>query len=121
MALNYNIDPTDDWGIFDFSETVTYTPNGTVAIPNNAALRRPISQSQGRRIEQFDIGTGLDQMDIAMHIAASNLAAITLTPYDFSGPTAKDTVTDAAAIVYDVIFAERHVDASKIFVVLRKR
>lgn len=125
MALSYNILSADDWPVFDFTELVTYDPVGaTPAITNLTALRRPISQSQGRRIEQFDIGDGLNQDDVGMHIcetAGGALAAITLTPYDFGTSTSKDTVTDANSTVYDVIFVERHVDTSKLFAVLRKQ
>jgi hypothetical protein len=124
MTLTYNIEPADDWPVFDFTETISYTPTGAAAISGLTALRRPISQSAGRRIEQFDLGQGLNADDVTFHVcetANDDLAAATLTPYDFSGPTAKDTITDADSDVYDVIFVERQVDASKLFCVARKR
>jgi hypothetical protein len=125
MAINYEIDPADDWPVFDFTQLVTYDPTGaTAAITGLTAIRRPISQSAGRRIEQFDIGDGLNPDDTVFHICdtdAGALAAIDLTPYDFATSTSKDTITDADAVVYDVIFVERQVDNSKLFCVARKQ
>lgn len=124
MPINYEINPADDWPVFDLTETITYTPDGGAAITGLTAIRRPISQSTGRRIEQFDIGDGLNADDIVFHIcetAGGALAAIDLTPYDFAGSTSKDEITDADTTVYDVIFVERHVDNSKLFAVARKQ
>jgi hypothetical protein len=122
MALTYNITPADDWDIFDFGESVTYYIGGTSPALPAQAIRRPISQSQGRRIEQFDIGDGLNQMDLAFHIAATNeLEHFTITPFNFATLTENDHIEDGNGVEYDVIFAEYQVDNSKIFCVIRKR
>jgi hypothetical protein len=125
MTLTYAIDPADDWPVFDFTETITYDPTGaSAAITGLTAIRRPISQSAGRRIEQFDIGDGLNPDDVTFHVCENtnnDLANITLTPYDFDNDLPKDTITDDNSLLYDVIFAERQVDNSKLFVVARKR
>jgi hypothetical protein len=88
--------PTTDFSIFDGQELVTYEPAGESPIANVPTVRRPLTQSRGRAVDGF---VSLEATDIVFHLEGAPLAAVALA--------AGDTVTDADANLYQVLFIER--------------
>ena len=67
-------DPTTDFGIFDHQELVTWNA-GTGPIAGIRAVRRPLTQTVGRRIERF---VSLNADDVVFHLDAAPLAGVAL-------------------------------------------
>jgi hypothetical protein len=88
--------PTTDFTVFDGQELVTYDPASGPPVANVKAVRRPLTQSRLRNIEQF---VTLQATDVVFHLDTSLLAAATLA--------AGDSITDASSRTYQVLFIER--------------
>jgi hypothetical protein len=101
-------DPTTDFAIFDAQELVTYEPLAGGSISNVRAVRRPLTQSRQRNIERY---IELQPTDVVFHLDNGPLAATSLM--------AGDSLTDAAAITYMVLFVERQSLKSTVAVVCR--
>ena len=67
-------DPTTDFGIFDHQELVSWIAGGG-PVNNIRAVRRPLTQTVGRRIEQF---VSLNANDVVFHLDAAPLAGVEL-------------------------------------------
>jgi hypothetical protein len=100
--------PTTDFSIFDGQELVTYEPASGPAVSNVPAVRRPLTHSRSRNIEQFVV---LEATDVVFHLDAAPLAATALA--------AGDTVTDALSNDYEVLFVERQTLNNSAVVVCR--
>jgi hypothetical protein len=100
--------PTTDFSIFDGQELVTYEPVSDPAVSDVRALRRPLTQSRQRNVERY---TELQATDVVFHLDNSALASTTIA----SG----DTITDANAITYLVVFVERQTLNNTVAVVAR--
>jgi hypothetical protein len=100
--------PTTDFSIFDGQELITYAAVSGPTFNNVRAVRRPLTQSRQRNIERY---IDLEATDIIFHLDGTPLAAADLA--------AGDTITDADAASYTVIFVERQVLKNTVAVVCR--
>jgi hypothetical protein len=100
--------PTTNFSIFDGQELVTYAVTSGPTINDVPAVRRPLTQSRQRNIERY---LDLEATDIILHLDNTPLAAADLA--------AGDTITDADAATYTVIFVERQVLKNTVAVVCR--
>jgi hypothetical protein len=100
--------PTTDFSIFDGQELVTYEPVSDPAVSDVRALRRPLTQSRQRNVERY---TELQATDVVFHLENTALTSTTIA--------AGDTITDANAISYLVVFVERQTMNNTIAVVCR--
>ena len=88
--------PTTDFSIFDAQELVTYDPLSGAAINNVPAVRRPLTQSRMRNIQDF---VTLQATDFVFHLDGGPLASAALA--------GGDSITDAASQTHQVLFVER--------------
>jgi hypothetical protein len=100
--------PTIDFSIFDGQELVTYDPTTGSTVNNVPAVRRPLTQSRGRNVESF---VALQATDVVFHLDNAPIASTTLA--------AGDTITDAGAKNYQVLFVERQTLKNTVLVVGR--
>lgn len=100
--------PTTDFSIFDGQEVVSYEPTSDPPVNNVRAIRRPLTQSSQRNVERY---VDLEPTDVVFHLDAAPLAATMLL--------AGDTLTDAAAKTYIVLFVERQSFNNTVAVVCR--
>jgi hypothetical protein len=99
-------DPTTDFGIFDHQELVTWVAAGG-SVENIRAVRRPLTQSAGRRIEQF---VSLNGDDVVFHLDAAPLVGAAIAAGDG---------LESATTAYTVIFYERQSFETTILAVCR--
>lgn len=100
------LEPTTDFGVFDHQQLVTWNA-GTGPIAGIRAVRRPLTQSTGRRIEQF---VTLEATDAVFHLEGAPLAGVELAAGD-------ELQTSAAT--YSVVFVERQSFETTILAVCR--
>ena len=107
--------PTTDFRLFDGSEYISYTlQGGNAPIHNVLALRRPLTRSTGRRVEDF---VSLEATDVVFHLDTSKLAGATLKASDTI--TAFDRATNSD-VSYNVLFIERQTLGTTAMAVCRK-
>jgi hypothetical protein len=100
--------PTTDFSVFDGQELVNYTPATGPPVEDVPAVRRPLTQSRQRNVERY---VTLEATDVVFHLDAAPLAGTTLA--------AGDTITDANARTYNVVFVERQVLQNSVALVCR--
>ena len=106
---------TTDFRIFDASEYVSYTQQGGSPPRRNVlVLPRPLTQSMGRRVQDF---VELEATDVVFHLDTSKLTGATLKAGDtitaFDRTTSKD-------VSYNVLFIERQTHNNTAIAVCRK-
>jgi len=106
--------PTTDFRLFDGSEYISYTLPGGNPIHNVLAVRRPLTRSTGRRVEDF---VSLEATDVVFHLDMSKLAGATLQASDTI--TALDRATNAD-VSYNVLFIERQTLGNTALAVCRR-
>jgi hypothetical protein len=99
-------DPTTDFGVFDHQQLVDWVA-GSGTVNGIRAVRRPLTQSTGRRIEQF---VTLEATDVVFHLEAAPLVGVELQAGD-------ELQTSAAS--YSVVFVERQSFDTTILAVCR--
>jgi len=107
--------PTTDFRIFDTREYVSYTQQGgNPPIHNVLAVQRPLTQSMGRRVQDF---VTLQATDVVFHLDTSKLNGATLKANDTITALDRDTNKD---ISYNVLFIERQTLGNSAIAVCRK-
>src|SRR5262245_17045459 len=99
-------EPTTDFGIFDHRQLVEWVWSGGT-VENIRAVRRPLTQTVGRRIEQF---ISLNATDVVFHLDAAPLAGVAIAVND-------ELV--AGGVTYAVIFFEFQSFDTTVLVVCR--
>ncbi len=107
--------PTTDFRVFDGSEYISYTlQGGNPPIHNVLAVRRPLTRSTGRRVEDF---VALQATDVVFHLDTAKLAGATLKANDTISALDRATNTDVS---YNVLFIERQALGNTALAVCRK-
>ncbi len=100
--------PTTNFSIFDGQELVSYDPFTGPPVADVPAVRRPLTQSRQRNVERY---ITIEATDVVFHLDGTPLASTTLA--------AGDSMTDANAKTYNVLFVERQVLQNTVVVVCR--
>lgn len=100
------LEPTTDFGVFDQQQLVDWVA-GSGTISGIRAVQRPLTQSIGRRIEQF---VSLEATDVVFHLEAAALVGVTIVAGD---------VLETSTASYTVVFCERQSFETTVLAVCR--